>query len=226
MLQILMERISANEQENKRKSPVSQYSVQVMSKSAHQAIRPTNTGPSGQGKGAYIPGKSAHAHGGAVTPAVRPGSSLAGTYKRQRITDGSLIPTRSASPTKGRIPSDGTLPRAGTRAVPPLSQGAKHSQDYAALGWGRAPLSTQRTTSSGSSNRTSSSTLGSSLSTQCLTTSRSYTGGGSVSRQSSQQRSSRMKRESFKPRPSIDSVAVNGGWRGVSLKTMPLTEEE
>ncbi|KAL4063770.1 microtubule associated protein-domain-containing protein [Scleroderma citrinum] len=235
ILHILMENVSANEQENKKKAPVSQYSVQALNKGSAQGPKPSNVVPSGPGRAGYVPGKSHQPSAGTVTPAIRPGSSMAqnqGMNKRQRLVDGSSqIPTRSTSPMKGRSTRSTSrgAPSNAPQAAPPMPQSTKHSQGYATLGWGRAPSTLQRTTSGGTSNRSTSSTLSSSISTRYVETSRSCTGGSlgaSVSRQSSQQRSSRMKRESFKPRPSIDGLGTNTGWRGNSFKAMPLTEEE
>ena len=227
-----MDNVSANEQENKKKVSGSQYSVQTMNKGTVQGLKTTNAGLSDPGKAGYVPGKSHQPPVGSVTPAVRPGSSMAhgqGTNKRQRLADGSSqIPTRSTSPVKGRTTRSTSrgVPSNVTQAPPSMPQSTKHSQGYAALGWGRAPSTLQRATS-GASSRSGSSTLNSSI--QRVASSRSCTGGSlgvSVLRQSSQQRSSRMKKESFKPRPSIDTMGTSTGWKGNGFKALPLTEEE
>ncbi|KAF9223144.1 hypothetical protein BS17DRAFT_782435 [Gyrodon lividus] len=235
MLQILMENISANEQENKKKAPASQYSMQTVNanKPAGPATRSRSLEPGGSSKGGYIPGKSHNALAGTITPAVRSGSSMAqGTNKRQRLADGSSKPVRSSSPAKGRTPSGGSsgLPRPITQAAPPVPQVTtmKQAEGYAALGWGRAPSTMQRTTSRGASNGHSTS-LSSSMSSHYLPKSKSYGAGSvtsSVARESTSCKAGRIKRESFKPRPSID--AGNTGWRGAGtgFRGMPPTEEE
>ncbi|KIJ62270.1 hypothetical protein HYDPIDRAFT_114762 [Hydnomerulius pinastri MD-312] len=233
MLQILMETVSANEQENKKKAPVSQYPAQPLNSNKptgpttrSRSLEPVNGGAS---KGGYVPGKSQNLPAGAVTPAVRPGSSMAqaqGTNKRQRLADGSSKQTRSSSPAKGRTPSGSSsgLPRPVTQAVPPMPQTAatKQSQGYSALGWGRAPSTMQRTTSRGASN-THSTNLTSSMSAK------SYGGnsmGSSVARESGSNKTIRMKRESFKPRSSIDGPNIGRRGPGAGFRGMPLTEEE
>ncbi|KAF9240057.1 microtubule associated protein-domain-containing protein [Melanogaster broomeanus] len=190
MLQILMESISSNEQENKKKAPTSQYSMQANNANAGPATRSRSLEAvnGGASKGSYIPGKSHNALAGVVTPAVRPGSSMAkGTNKRQRLADGSSKP-----------------------AVPPVPQATatRQADGYAALGWGRAP---------------------SSMRTHYLSSSKSYGAGSMASngvRESTSRKASRIKRESFKPRPSMDTA--NTGWRsgGTGFRGMPLTEEE
>ncbi|KIJ16234.1 hypothetical protein PAXINDRAFT_114030 [Paxillus involutus ATCC 200175] len=237
MLQILMENISANEQENKKKAPASQYSAQAVNtnKPAGPATRSRSLElvNGGANKSGYIPGKSHNALAGTVTPAVRSGSSMVqGTNKRQRLADGSSKPLRSSSPAKGRTPSGSSsgLPRPVAQSVPPVPQVTvtKQAEGYTALGWGRAPSTMQRTTSRGASNGHSTS-LSSSISSHHPSNPKSYGSGSmgsSVARESTSRKAGRVKRESFKPRPSID--ATNTGWRGggTGFRGMPLTEEE
>ncbi|KAH7890454.1 microtubule associated protein-domain-containing protein, partial [Phlebopus sp. FC_14] len=227
MLHILMENVSANEQENKKKAPTSQYSIQALNnKGAGFApgLKPMNGGGN-----SYVPGK-ANKPAGAITPAVRPGSSLAhaqGTNKRQKLADGnSQMPQRSSSPPRGRTPSGGSgLPRPVAQVAPPMPTTTKQSQAYAALGWGRAPSTMQRTTSRSTSNGYGTN-FSSSSSSQYISSSRSYNAGSGTSRDPNQQRAGRIKRESFKPRPSIDGAGSTSGWRGTGFRAMPLTEEE
>ena len=176
-------------------------------------------------KAGYVPGKTHNAPPGAVTPAVRSGSSMSQTTtKRQKLADGRAKPVRSSSPAKGRTPSGPAsgLPRS-TAQAPPVSHvttRSRHAAGYASLGWGRAPSSTQRTTSravttSGvSSHRHASTSAAKSYGASSM--------GSSMARTTSLDKGGRIKRESFRPRPSIDGV--RGG--GATFRGMPPTEEE
>jgi protein regulator of cytokinesis 1 len=225
MLQILMENVSANEQENKKKTVTSQYSVQALNASKptgpvtrSRSLEPTASNAS---KAGYVPGKMMHnPPPGAVTPAVRSGSSMSQTTtKRQKLADGRAKPMRSSSPAKGRTPSGPAsgLPRSTVHA-PPVSHvttRSRHATGYASLGWGRAPSTAQRTksravtTTGVSSHRHASAT-------------KLYGASSMVARTSSLDKGGRIKRESFRPRPSIDGV--RGG--GAAFRGMPPTEEE
>ena len=225
MLQILMENVSANEQENKKKTPTSQYSVQALNAgkptgplTRSRSLEPTTGNTS---KANYVPGRIHNPPPGAVTPAVRAGSSMSQTTtKRQKLADGRAKPVRSSSPAKGHTPSGppSGLPKSIVQ-VPPASHittRSKHTEGYSSLGWGRAPTTLQRTasravTSSGvSSHRFASST-------------KSYGTGLNAVRTASGGKGGRIKRESFRPRPSTDGLRAASAtvYRG-----MPPTEEE
>ncbi|OAX36392.1 hypothetical protein K503DRAFT_744433 [Rhizopogon vinicolor AM-OR11-026] len=220
MLQLLMENVSSNEQENRRRTPTSQYSVQVLNKGPSQGLKPVaSSGVNGVTKGGYIPGKANAGHHGVVTPAVRPGSSMSsntqGTNKRQKLVDGAY---HAAEPLpKGRTPSgNSALPRPATQhaPLPPPSQ-SKNMQGYAALGWGRNPSSMPRSVSQP---RVASGHLGSSVRAQYHLNPRSYTSGSmapSYSRESTAKKTTgRIRNESFKPRPSGDGAGGGGGrWK-------------
>ncbi|KAG0694297.1 microtubule associated protein-domain-containing protein [Suillus ampliporus] len=142
ILQLLTENASANEQENRKRIPTSQYSMQVLNKGLSQSLKPAaSSGANGASKGGYVPGKSNAAHHGVVTPAVRPGSPMSsnthGTNKRQKLADGAHHTiTRPASPTRGRTPSGkSALPRSATQNAPPMPSQSKNMQGYATLGY-------------------------------------------------------------------------------------------
>jgi len=144
-LQLRMENASSNEQENRRRTPTSQDSMQAPKKGASQGLkRAASNGTNGVVKGGYGPGKANAFLHGVVTPAIRPGSSISpnthGTNTRQKLIDGAHRIVKP--PTKGRTPSgnNSALPRPATLQVPMPSQ-SKNLQGYAALGWGRNPSS-------------------------------------------------------------------------------------
>ncbi|KAF8554517.1 hypothetical protein OG21DRAFT_1508849 [Imleria badia] len=224
MLQILMENVSANEQENKKKTVTSQYSVQALnaSKPTGPLTRSRSLEPAtgNANKAGYVPGKTHNPPAGAITPAVRSGSSMSQTTtKRQKLADGRAKPVRSSSPAKGRTPSLAASgpPKAIVQAAPHVTTRSKHGEGYASLGWGRVPSTMQRTTSravttsSVSVHRYASATKSYGASSM-----------GSMARASSLDKGGRIKRESFRPRPSIDGV--RGG--GTAFRGMPPTEEE
>ena len=174
-------------------------------------------------KAGYVPGKTHNAPPGAVTPAVRSGSSMSQTTtKRQKLADGRAKPMRSSSPAKGRTPSGPAsgLPRSTVQA-PPVSHvttRSKHASGYASLGWGRAPSTTQRTTSRAVTSS------GVNLHRHASAT-KSYAASSmasSMARTSSLDKGGRIKRESFRPRPSIDGVRAGGA----AFRGMPPTQEE
>lgn len=226
MLQILMENVSANEQENKKKTVTSQYSVQALNAgkptgplTRSRSLEPT-TGNAN--KAGYVPGKTHNPPAGAVTPAVRSGSSMSQTTtKRQKVADGRAKPVRSSSPAKGRTPSGPAsgLPKPVVPAAVPSSHvttRSRHGEGYASLGWGRVPSTMQRTTSRAVTSSSASSYRHAS-STKSYVTS-------SVTRAASLGKDSRIKRESFRPRPSVDGV--RGGAGDTVFRRMPPTEEE
>lgn len=231
MLRILMESISANEQENKKKTVTSQYSVQALNSSKpigpltrSSSLEPT-TGNTG--KASHVPGKTQHPPSGAVTPTVRSASSMSQTTtKRQKLTDGRAKPVRSSSPAKGRTPSGSAsgLPRSVAQAMLPTSHittRSKHTEGYTSLGWGRAPPTLQRTTSRAVSTSAMSSHR---LAGSTKTYGASSMGSSIVRASSMGSKGGRIKRESFRPRPSIDGARSAGA--ASVFRGMPLTEEE
>ncbi|KAG1761631.1 microtubule associated protein-domain-containing protein [Suillus occidentalis] len=178
MLQLLMENASANEQENRKKTPTSHNGTNVAS------------------KGGYVPGKSNASHHGVVTPAVRPGSSM-------KLIDGTHhTVARPGSPTRGRTPSgNSALPRPTTQNALPIPSHSKNSQGYAALGWGRNPSTMPRSTSHASTTHLSSSSA-------------------------AKKTTGRIRKESFKPRPSIDGGSGGAmGWKS-GFRVMSVAEED
>lgn len=219
MLQLLMENVSANEQENRRRTPTSQYSMQSLNKGTSQGLKPAvSSGTNGISRGGYVPGKSNVVHHGVVTPAVRPGSSMSsnnyGTNKRQKVVDSSH---RSVEPlAKGRTPSgNSALPRPAVQHGLPMPSQSKNTQGYAALGWGRNPSTIPRSVSQ---TRATSSHLGSTASSQYVSNARSYNScsmAPSSSREPTAKKTTgRIRKEGFKPRPSTDGAGVGGGgWK-------------
>ena len=219
-----MENVSANEQENRKRTPASQYSMQSLNKAPAQPLKPApSSGANGVAKGGYVPGKSNAAHHGVVTPAVRPSSSMSsntcGTNKRQKLTNGTH---RNAEPlTRGRTPSNNsTLPRLASQQAYHMPSQSKNNQGYAALGWGRNPSTIPRSVSQ--QPRATSSHLGSGTNSQCLPNGRSFNSTSmvpSTSRDPTVKKTTgRIRKESFKPRPSVD-VGGRGwkaGFRGVA----------
>lgn len=236
ILQLLMENASANEQENRKRTPTSQYSAQALNRGASQSLKPAaaaNSGVNGVSKGGYVPGKSNASHHGVVTPAVRPGSSMSsnthGTNKRQKLIDGTHhTVARPGSPTRSRIPSgNSALPRptTGTQNTQPMTSHSKNLQGYAALGWGRNPSTMPRSTS-----HTNVTQLSSSMSSHYHSSSRSYNSASmatSHSRESATKKTTgRIRKESFKPRPSIDGGSGGAaGWKS-GFRGMSVAEED
>lgn len=228
MLQILMENVSANEQENKKKTTTSQYSVQALnaSKPTGPLTRSRSLEPAtgNATKAGYVPGKTHNPPAGAVTPAVRSGSSMSQTTtKRQKLADGRAKSVRSSSPAKGRTPSVAAsgLPKAIGQAAPPISHvttRSKHAEGYASLGWGRVPSTMQRT----ASRAVTTSSVGVQRHASATKSYGARSTGSGMARATSVDQGGRIKRESFRPRPSIDGV--RGG--GVAFRGMPPTEEE
>ena len=116
MLQLLMENVSSNEQENRRRTPTSQYSMQALNKGASQGLKPAaSNGTHGVVNGGCGPGNANAVLHGVVTSAVRPGYSMSsnthGTNTRQKLIDGAH---RTVEPrTRGRTPrgNNSALPR-------------------------------------------------------------------------------------------------------------------
>ncbi|TFK37089.1 microtubule associated protein-domain-containing protein [Crucibulum laeve] len=217
ILQLLMETVSASEQENKRK-PARAGSVPVRS------TTPVNSTHS------YVPG----AKTGVVTPAVRPGSSMSHSVpnKRQKLGEnnhsnghtpnyapahggraplgayrcGNGVNGRSVSPTKlpSKTPGSATssLPRP-TVAMPVPRPGTQHH----ALGHGRVPsasvYSAGYTSTTAAGGRSISAAYGRYPSGD--STAGYGRSAGSVG-STVMKKATRARRESFKPRPSADAL--------------------
>lgn len=160
-----------------------------------RAITPFSENPNHHN---YVPTSSVSGKG-VVTPAVRPAPSSmihSAPNKRQRLGDpvGAPPMTVTRSTSKGPPPSN---PRTGTRSKTPVSSlprpvpGPKPGTQHYALGHGRIPSTQHQVvpTRLGSSTRSTTSSLHSSRN------------GG------------RVRRESFKPRPSTD-----GDWGGAASR--------
>jgi len=158
----------------------------------------------------YVPTSSVNGKG-VVTPAVRPAPpsmTQSAPNKRQRLGDSVAAPpmTVTRSTSKGPPPSN---PRTATRSKTPVSSlprpvpAPRSGTQHHALGHGRIPSTQHRAPPSrlGSSTRSTSSSLHSSR------------GGG------------RVRRESFRPRPSNDGdwAGAAGRWR---TDTVVREEEE
>ena len=244
MLQLLMETVSATDKENaKRGKPARAGSVPPRSKTPsnppHHYLPATT-----HGGGGHSTAKSTGA--GAVTPAVRPGSSMAmsaqPTSKRPRLGLGESTAAHNNAPAHGhpqpylgssrgpgahrpgspsKIPSKSSssssslssLPRPVPLAMPVPKPGTAHH----ALGHGRVP-SAQAQAQYG----------------QVRAASASYRGPGSYASQQQQQlsasvlakKASRARRESFKPRPSVDNDWVLGGGRYAGFAGAVKEEDE
>ena len=221
-----MEAVSAADQENKRKPPRA-GSVPP------RATTPVNSVHS------YVPGVKT----GVVTPAVRPGSSIASQSvpnKRQRLGDSTtpnyasgagraplgayrggngVVAGGRASPTKipSKTPSGGgsSLPRPGQLAMPVPKPGTQHH----ALGHGRVPSSLAPPPSAYPGMMRSTSAVGYGAGAgggggkRFPSASAGYEGRGAAIGVEIMKKASRARRESFKPRPSIDhmeSIGVMG----------------
>ncbi|KAG5645682.1 hypothetical protein DXG03_005520 [Asterophora parasitica] len=220
ILQILMETVSAQDQENKRKSRAGSVPP--------RATTPVNS------TNAYVPGSKT------VTPAIRPGSaSQSVPNKRQRLGEPAPAPhirqgsggksrtpnygtsrpplgshrggnggtgPRAVSPSKipGRTPSGGqsSLPRPMSIAMPVPKPGTQHH----ALGHGRIPSGAAY-----GGARSVSSTSG-------TYSARYASAGGGYGEPAVMKKATRARKESFKPRPSVDGdmgVSVGlGGYGG------------
>lgn len=231
ILQVLMETVSAADQENKRKPPRA-GSVPP------RATTPVNSAHS------YVPG----AKTGVVTPAVRPGSSIASQSvpnKRQRLADSTtpsyasgagraplgayrggngVVAGGRTSPTKipSKTPSGSggsSLPRPGHLAMPVPRPGTQHH----ALGHGRVPTSSglapppsaypgmMRSTSVAGYGAGAGSGGGKRFPSASASSGTGYAGRGASIGVEIMKKASRARRESFKPRPSIDHMESVGG---------------
>ncbi|KAL4247812.1 MAP65/ASE1 family protein [Abortiporus biennis] len=221
ILRILMDAVGINDQENGNAPPAAKRS-----KSRSGSVPPRSTTPSNPIHH-YVPTSN---HGGgskAVTPAVRPGSS-SGTNsksvpnKRAKLGEATSSfnnstnhQTLGRSQSKGKAPSSGSsLPRPTGSNIPsivmpvPTKPGPGSS-----LGYGRLPSSSHHSHSyhpyPQSQRSTSHSTNSSHSSSFGASQIRVYGSMGFVAATSNVGRkASRARRESFRPRPSIDG---NGG---------------
>ena len=234
-MQVLMETVSAGDQENKRKQPRA------------GSVPPRATTPVNSSHG-YVPGVKT----GVVTPAVRTSSQITShsvPNKRQRLGENtSATPTyssgarapfgahrggnapsgiaRPVSPTKitTKMPDGGgsLLPRPAALAMVMPKPGTQHH----ALGHGKVPSSviygagvTGLNTYSSSTTRSSSTSTAPGYGRALSGT---YSKSNAVSGPTQMKKATRVRRESFKPRPSMDStldlavsVSVSGGrWGG------------
>lgn len=249
MLQYLMDTVSVNDKENGNKRTKGRSgSVPPRATTPANGMHHTLNAPtSGHG------GKS-----GVVTPAVRPASSFAASQslpnKRPRLGESTTVhanipnraplsnsrgpaTNRSASPSK--IPGPGktpvmtsSLPRPVPLAMPVPKPGTAHH----ALGHGRVPsaqqLSSHHTYHPYASNAPSRAVSYSSSNPSAYSSSARY--GAQASAAAVAKKASRARRESFKPRPSIDdNWAADGGpggtqrrWAGFAGVSVKEEDEE
>ena len=252
MLQLLMETVPAVDKENNNKR----------SKGRAGSVPPRATTPA-NGHHLTAP-TSSHGGGsktGVVTPAVRPSSSLSNSQsvpnKRPRLGESTAAHNnapppraplsssrgahnRAASPTKiplpGKTPVGGSsLPRPVPIAMPVPKPGTAHH----ALGHGRVPSAQQP--SSGRSYNQVGARAASYMSTSTSSSSsygRGY-GAGSVAAVNAAvvaKKASRARRESFRPRPSVDEdwaigvglgdVAGGRRWAGFAGTAVKEEDEE
>jgi len=213
-----METVSATDQENRRK-PARAGSVPP------RATTPVNS------VHAYVPGTKT----GVVTPAVRHGSaSQSVPNKRQRLGEplaghqrhgsggsygraplgsyrgGNVGGGRGISPSKnsGKTPhaEQSSLPRPATLSTMPVP---KPGTQHHALGHGRVPSTAYTGYTAGQ--RSASSTAGLTSSTYGV---RYASGGSGYAAAGVVKKATRARRESFKPRPSMDDREVGPGVHG------------
>lgn len=238
ILHILMETVSATDQENRRK-PARAGSVPPRSTTPVNSLH------------AYAPS----AKTGVVTPAVRPGTaSQSVPNKRQRLAEtapsghqrqgsgnghttnygraplgsyrgGNVGPSRRLSPSNipGKTPNEGqsSLPQPATLGRMPIP---KPGTQHHALGHGRVP-STAGYPGGPVGSKSVSSAAG--------LTSSTYGGryGSGNAATGTMKKATRARRESFKPRPSIDDremgLSVHGGrWGGLTGSVREEEDEE
>ncbi|KAH9849363.1 microtubule associated protein-domain-containing protein [Lenzites betulinus] len=215
MLQLLMETMPAADKENGNKRAAGRAG----------SVPPRATTPA---NGHYLTApKSGHggaSKSGVVTPAVRPASSLSNSQsvpnKRQRLgeatsthNNSSRAPlsssrgahNRVASPTKIPLPGKtpvgmSSLPRPVPIAMPVPKPGSVHHS----LGYGRVPSAQQLSSSDSYQPGTRATSYMSSTSTTSATYNRGF--GSSLTSTAAvvAKKASRARRESFKPRPSVD----------------------
>lgn len=236
ILQLLMETVSANDKENSRKG----------AKARAGSVPPRATTPANGYS--HAPPTSGHGgRSGVVTPAIRPSSSLSSSQsvpnKRPRLGESttnapsSRAPlgsnrgpciNRSASPTKiplpGKTPimAGSSLPRPVPIAMPVPKPGTAHH----ALGHGRVP-SAQQLGSSHSYNPYPTSRTASYSSTTAYSR---YSGTGATAAVVAK-KATRARRESFKPRPSMDEdwaadVGLGGQRRWAGFPGITVKEED
>ncbi|KAI0360677.1 hypothetical protein OH77DRAFT_1470873 [Trametes cingulata] len=219
MLQLLMETMPAVDKENGNKR----------TKGRAGSVPPRATTPA---NGHYLTAPtSGHGGGsktGVVTPAVRPSSSLSNSQsapnKRPRLGEATTTHNnapsaraplsssrgahnRAASPTKIPLPGKtpvgaSSLPRPVPIAMPVPKPGTAHH----ALGHGRVPSAQQLSSSHAYSSHQPAARAAPYMSTSTSSYSRSYGAGSgaAVHAAAVAKKASRARRESFKPRPSVD----------------------
>ena len=227
ILQILMETVSAADQENKRKPPRA-GSVPPRSTTP---VNPVNH---------YMPGSAGHApsgRSGVVTPAIRPGSSLepnSAPVKRQRLHDpasNGRVPLglhrpqnsthqRPPSPSKIAMPAKTpttttTTTSGGTSSLPrPVAMPIpRPGTQHFALGHGRVPSGSALgySTAAYPPPSRSASAAAPLLSVMGGAGARVASSGAGAYGHGVARKASRARRESFKPRPSMDLHEATGG---------------
>lgn len=237
ILHILMQTVSAADQENKRK-PARAGSVPPRSTTPVNSLH------------AYVPSSKA----GVVTPAVRPGTaSQSVPNKRRKLGEpapaghqrqgsggdgnahtsgygraplssyrgGNVGLSGRTSPSKpGKTPHVGqSLPRSATLPIP------KPGTQHHALGHGRVPSTAGYAGSYAAESRSTSSTA---VLRSSVYGARHMTGGNESSVAGAMKKATRARRETFKPRPSIDDrdMGMNGGrWGGLGSSVREENEE-
>lgn len=242
MLQFLMETVSAADKENANKR----------TKGRAGSVPPRATTPNTTNH--LAPSTSGHGKSGVVTPAVRPASTLGSSQsvpnKRPRLGEATSVHTnraplgssrgpsvnRAGSPTKipgpGKTPTTvgSSLPRPVPLVMPVPRPGTAHH----GLGHGRVPSAQQLGASHAAyqpSHRAASyMSSSSSLSSSTYSSSR-YGGHAATAAAVVAKKASRARRESFKPRPSVDEnwaadVALGGRrWAGLAGTVQEEDEE-
>ncbi|TBU28439.1 microtubule associated protein-domain-containing protein [Dichomitus squalens] len=219
MLQFLMDTVSVSDKENANKR----------TKGRAGSVPPRATTPA-NGSNHLAPPTSGHGKSGVVTPAIRPASTLGSSHsapnKRPRLGEATATHTnraplgssrgpsvnRAASPTKiplpGKTPTTAagsSLPRPVSIAMPVPKPGTAHH----ALGHGRVP-SAQQLGSSHSygmyqpGHRAASYMSSSTSSSSMYASGTGRYGAPAPSAAAVAKKASRARRESFKPRPSVD----------------------
>ncbi|KAH9925793.1 microtubule associated protein-domain-containing protein [Fomitopsis serialis] len=236
MVQLLMETVGANDKENNKRSKTPGARA--------GSVPPRSKTPSNPHITTCLRRRTSS---GVVTPAVRPGSSMAASSqpsKRPRLGESTAAHTnvpahgapaylgsskgpgaqRPGSPSKipGRTPSTAiptsSLPRPVPLAMPVPKPGTVHH----ALGHGRVPSAQAQSSyhpyqSSHNQTRSTSSTSS--------TAYRSY-GAPALSSNVLAKKASRARRESFRPRPSMENDWAVGGGRWAGFAGAVVKEEE
>ncbi|KZT70570.1 hypothetical protein DAEQUDRAFT_725083 [Daedalea quercina L-15889] len=237
MLQLLMETVGATDKENNKRSKTpGARAGSVPPRSKTPSNPPHHYMPATTHGGASHGTKSS----GVVTPAVRPGSSMAMSSqpnKRPRLGESTAahtnVPTRGASAYLGsskgsgaqrpgspsKIPSKtlsmSSLPRPVPIAMPVPKPGTVHH----ALGHGRVPSAQAQP---------SYQVIQAQIRSVSSTSTMSYRSYGASTLNSSvlARKASRARRESFKPRPSMENDWTMGGGRWAGFAGAAVKEED